>query len=262
MSVGRRGMSANLSKVALRVIADIRLLIEQEHLSVGQRIPSERELASICSASRSTVRVALDWMRQQGELQTRPGRAGTVIAEPQSNTRVDVLTKATRIIERSGGSILGFPVSLAAQGIVCNTRILSVTMCAGPRELQAAFGVSEHDPLLRIERIRQVDGTPLSYEQTYVDPAQYPGFEELDLTGSIYQLLQLACGAHIAQVEETIEVTPGLGRCARHLQVATGTPLLRLSSRATDQRQRTVVISHDTYPANAVRLRTVKPVSQ
>lgn len=60
--------------------------------------------------------------------------------------------------------------------------------------------------LVRVERLRTVDGQPLSYEQTYVDLRAYPDFLEFNLTQSIYQMLQFNYGTTIQSVEETIEV--------------------------------------------------------
>lgn len=46
------------------------------------------------------------------------------------------------------------------------------------------------------------------------------------------------------------------GRCAKLLSLKSGTPVLYAVSRAVEEDGRTVVLSHDMFPANRVRLTT------
>lgn len=245
-----------------RAICDIRLLAEQKELSVGDKLPSERALAETLFVSRATIRAALDLMRSQGEIETFPGRGGTVITKDIASraqvSRIDIVTKSADLIDRPSGSASGLPIMLASQGLECETTVLQADIRECPENICLGFGLPAGSQLMRIERIRTIDGEPISYERTYINQRDYPSFLELNLTGSIYQLLRTVCSADIHTVEESIEVVPGMGRCIRHLRLQTGAPLLRVFSRALDPSGHPVVMSQDTYPANKVRLTTSK----
>ena len=251
-----RALSATVS----RAIHDIRLLANVDELRVGDRLPAERALAERLQVSRSTVRAALKAMRERGEIVTRGGRAGTVIAADIAHTvlpsRIDVNAKSARVIDRTSASTSGLPHMLASQGKSCVTTVLDARMQRCDERICTMFHCASSQPLIRVERARAIGNVPISYEQTYLDPRGYPDFLDFDMTASIYQLLQFNYGTVIHAVEETIEMIPGFGRPARALRTASGTPLLYVCSRATDAFGNAVVVSDDIYPAAHVRLTT------
>lgn len=65
-------------KVYVEIVQRIREIIEQDGLTVGDKIPSERELASRLNVGRSSVREALRSLELLGLIQTRVG-GGTYI---------------------------------------------------------------------------------------------------------------------------------------------------------------------------------------
>lgn len=252
--------NSNLGPAVTRAIHDIRLLANIDGLSIGDRLPSERALADRLQTSRSTVRLALNEMRARGEITTRAGRGGTVLIEDIAHyavpMRIDVNAKSARIIDRTAASTSGLPHMLASQGIKCTTTVLDARVRHCSERVCTAFRVPTSRQLVRVERLRTIAGIPISYEQTYIDPHTYPDLLELDLTGSIYQILQFVYGTAIRSVEETIEMIPGFGKSVRQLKLESGTPLLCAFSRATDALSNPVVVSLDIYPASRVRLTT------
>lgn len=259
MTTGRTATAEPTATVS-RSIHDIHLLANVDELGIGDHLPSERALAERLQVSRSTIRAALGVMRAHGEISTRRGRGGTVIAADIARralpSRVTVNAKSARIIDRTSASTSGLPHMLASQGMTCVTTVLDAHVRHCDERICQMFHVPASQPLIRVERVRAADGTPISYEQTYLDPRGYPDFLDFDLTRSIYQLLQFNYGAVIHAVEETIETIPGFGRPARALRQPSGTPLLYVCSRATDALGNTVVVSDDIYPAAHVRLTT------
>ena len=185
-----RALSATVS----RAIHDIRLLANVDELRVGDRLPAERALAERLQVSRSTVRAALKAMRERGEIVTRGGRAGTVIAADIAHTvlpsRIDVNAKSARVIDRTSASTSGLPHMLASQGKSCVTTVLDARMQRCDERICTMFHCASSQPLIRVERARAIGNVPISYEQTYLDPRGYPDFLDFDMTASIYQLLQ------------------------------------------------------------------------
>ncbi|PAU69608.1 GntR family transcriptional regulator [Bifidobacterium italicum] len=262
MATERTTATAEPTAAVSRAIHDIHLLANVDELGVGDHLPAERALAERLQVSLSTVRAALGVMRARGEISTRRGRAGTVIttdiARHALPSRVTVNAKSARIIDRTSASTSGLPHMLASQGMACVTTVLDAHVQHCDERICQMFHVPASQPLIRVERVRSVDGAPISYEQTYLDPRGYPDFLDFDLTRSIYQLLQFNHGTVIHAVEETIEMIPGFGRPARALRLPSGTPLLYVCSRAADALGNTVVASDDIYPAAHVRLTTAR----
>lgn len=78
-----------------RIVSQIEQRIEAGDLKVGDRLPSERELAEQFAVSRTAVREAVKALRQKGLVEIRPGR-GTFITNGTSDSvrsSLDMLIK-------------------------------------------------------------------------------------------------------------------------------------------------------------------------
>ena len=73
----------------------LRLLISDRQLQVGDRLPSERELAQRFGASRATIRQAQLQLQELGLIHIKTG-SGVYVQEPTSN-ELDVLPNATAL---------------------------------------------------------------------------------------------------------------------------------------------------------------------
>lgn len=62
------------------IAAEIRLLIDNGELPVGERLPAERKLCELLGVSRGYVRKALSKLEQCGAIDTRP-QSGSYVAE-------------------------------------------------------------------------------------------------------------------------------------------------------------------------------------
>ncbi|MRX71746.1 GntR family transcriptional regulator [Bacillus lacus] len=83
-------MKASTSKVYVEILRQIRTIIEQDGLSAGDKIPSERELAERLNVGRSSVREALRALELLGMIETRRGE-GTFIKDFRDHHLVDLL---------------------------------------------------------------------------------------------------------------------------------------------------------------------------
>ena len=89
-------MTNNFTRVADKIKDQIKQLIQARQLAVGDRLPSERDLAELFEVSRSAVREAIRALNSQGLVVTRPG-GGTFV--PVSYTHLTLPT--TRLVCRS-----------------------------------------------------------------------------------------------------------------------------------------------------------------
>lgn len=63
------------------IIQHITNFLDSKQIKPGERLPSERELASMLNVSRTSVRQALKVLESSGRIETRVG-SGTFLAEP------------------------------------------------------------------------------------------------------------------------------------------------------------------------------------
>lgn len=71
-------------KVSDKVVQNLRMLIEQSNMQVGDRLPAERKLAEQLGVSRSSLREAIQQLTSQGMLVSKVG-AGTYLQQLPTN---------------------------------------------------------------------------------------------------------------------------------------------------------------------------------
>jgi len=193
-----------------------------------QPIPSERDLESLFSVSRTTIRQAIALLVRQGFLFREHGR-GTFVSPQKLQKGISELTSFTEDMKR--------------RGIVPGQKILEIGMIRAPEDVARHLELApECQDVLRIERIRLGDGVPMGLQTSYysLPEGQVITREELEKYGSIYRLLQEQCHLIPTQADETLEVTLATQREAALLQIKAGDPLL-LSERTTYSQNRRVM---------------------
>lgn len=114
-------------KMYQEVLLKINEIVEEDQLKVGDRLPSERELADRLKVGRSSVREALRALELLGLISTRRGE-GTFIEEHTSHRLVEILSFFILRNERSKKDLLEMrkiieldAVRLAAERIEADT---------------------------------------------------------------------------------------------------------------------------------------------
>ncbi len=79
------------------IIQHITHLLDSKQIKVGERLPSERELAEMLSVSRTSVRQALKVLESSGRIETRIG-SGTFLIEPPAVSLSDTHS-LSRLVE-------------------------------------------------------------------------------------------------------------------------------------------------------------------
>lgn len=80
------------TKMYLDIVGELQVLIKEESIKIGGRLPSERELAERLQVGRSTVREAFRSLELLGLIETRRGE-GTFLADFQKHQFVEVLAE-------------------------------------------------------------------------------------------------------------------------------------------------------------------------
>jgi DNA-binding FadR family transcriptional regulator len=91
-----------------QVLAELRSLIADGGLKVGDRLPTERELCDRFSASRNTVREAMRMLKAFGVVEVRP-KIGATIVDQRMNRAFDLFSfNVTEISRQTFDDIQGF----------------------------------------------------------------------------------------------------------------------------------------------------------
>ena len=140
-----RGRSGRPS--APRSAASSQELIDAE-LGPGDAIPSERALVTRLGVSRVTVRQAIADLVERGVLERVHGK-GTYVTGPQVDSRLHLTSFSREMRDR---------------GLNPATVVLSATEEPADDEVAYALRIRPGTAVVRVERLRTADGTPMAYE--------------------------------------------------------------------------------------------------
>jgi len=209
-----------------RIVAQIEHAIADGELEPGDRLASERELAVQHAVSRMTVRRALQTLEERGLLRRAIGRnGGSFVAQPK--------------LVRDLGTFSGLSAQLRRQGVEAGARIVTA---------------EEHDGMIEIVRVRLADGEPLALERSSFPADRFAGLLELNLAGSLYDLLDEHFGAAPVRAVEHIEPVLAGVEDADALGIAVGAPLMLVDREAFDAGGLLVESARDVFRGDRVRI--------
>ena len=148
--------------------AQVRGILEQlidDELSPGDAIPSERALVERLRVSRVTVRQAIADLVGGGVLERVHGK-GTYVTGPQVDSRLHLTSFSREMRDR---------------GLQPATVVLSAREEAADDEVSYALRTRPGRGVIRVERLRMADGTPMAYEVGYYPSALFPGLLQREL---------------------------------------------------------------------------------
>jgi len=107
------------------------------------------------------------------------------------------------------------------------------------------MGIPEEEELVRLQRIRLIDGEPLALQTSFVRHCLCPGLVEKGLLeGSLYKTMEEGYGLRLGRARQTFEAKPADEYEAKLLEVATAQPVLVLER---------LTYLHDGLPIEYVR---------
>ncbi|HUB70730.1 MAG TPA: GntR family transcriptional regulator [Acidimicrobiales bacterium] len=210
-----------------------RILLKDLDVPEGSLLPSEAELCAQYSVSRTVVRQAL------GELENE----GLVLKVKGKGTFVTGRKEDTSFIQDT----LGFFESMSRAGHMVQSRVLKLAVEPGTVDTARLLEIGVGEPVVRLDRVRSIDGRPVQVARAVMPARLFPGLVEMDLSEqSLYQVLREVYGVRPARGHRAIEAVALPKEDAEHLGVPRGTPGLRIHSvtRSSDD----VVFEH--YIAN------------
>lgn len=193
----------------------------------GQKIASEPQLAERYGASVGTVRRAVGELVAENILVREQGRGTFVV----SHTPDYMLNAFFRIVDRAGQKELPIPA------------VFSMKRARADRETAQSLKLRLRAPVIEVERVLSLRGRPTILDRMRLPPAMFPHLSERivgTLDGTVYGMFQQRFGITVVRTEEFITATIADDRQAELLDVASGTPLLRVARTAFTHRDQPV----------------------
>ncbi len=176
-------------------------------------LPHESDLAQEFRVSRNTVRLALDLLRAEGLVERLPG-VGTVV----------VAQKYPHGLDR----LMGLAETLHEHGNVTN-EVRTVGLLPAPALVAERLRVAPGADVVYIERLRRLNGLPLSLDLTYIPLDIGTELLGADLENTdVFRLLETVTGRALGHAEITLEAVSADAHSAAVLQAPRGAAVLML----------------------------------
>jgi GntR family transcriptional regulator len=196
-----------------QIAQSLRERIDAGRLRPGARLDNQRRLAREFKVTLMTLRHALEILDRDGLITRRHG-LGTFVAAPAID--YDIL----RLRALAG--------DLSANGEDVATRFLRSYFGRPDAVVARALGLDKADRVFVLERLRLVDGRPMSLQVSCVPKAIGEELAKSDLAVTpLRQVLAFKLGIEITGARETVSAVLLDARAARELGCRRGTPAFR-----------------------------------
>jgi GntR family transcriptional regulator len=191
-------------------------LVSSGNLTVDDQLPSEREIAELANVSRVTVRKAIAELVSDGLIEQRQGAGSFVLGN-------------TDRFEQSLSSLVSFTENLQARGITSSSRVILKGLFRPTATEAMVLGLSPHNQVARIHRLRSGDGVPMALEYSSLPEDVLPRPDKIDL--SLYELLR-ARGTAPTRAIQRVTAVNATAPVAEHLGLAEGAAVLQIERTA------------------------------
>ena len=195
----------------------------------GSLLPSESELSAEFSASRVTIRRALELVRDDGLIAARQGFGWFVSTEPVRQS-----------LERLGT----IESQLETSGRDATRQVIEFSFESPPPHVKRLLGSSR---VLRVKRINLADGEPFAVVTVWcpAEVGQKLSMDDVERT-PFYELLDV----ELRGATQPIGAVSAEPDVAELLAVPVGAPLLKCQRITTDRSGRPVLVSEHLFPAH------------
>jgi GntR family transcriptional regulator len=176
----------------------------------GEMVPSEMQIAAELGVSQGTVRKALDDMTAAKLLLRRQGR-GTFVA---THDEARILFQFFKL--QPDGAERVFPES----------EVLSVTAGGAHDDEASALKIYAGEPVIRIRRVRSLNGKPCIVETITLPAALFDGIEKEPVPNNLYDMYARVYGVTVGGGSERIKAVAADAEAARALGVPPGAALM------------------------------------
>lgn len=200
------------SPIYIQIHNELKKEIEAGVWQIGQKIPSERDLALRFNVSRMTLRQAIQTLVDEGILERQVG-SGTFVARKKVQDKLAAVTSFTEIME--------------AQGKKPSSKTVSYLITTPSVSEMERLNLSEKAKIVRMERIRYADDEPICFEVATLPYDLVQAYDRTQVTTSLYKTLE-ANGLVIGHASQTVSAQLASEKIAEYLNVKRGSAILKL----------------------------------
>jgi GntR family transcriptional regulator len=206
---------------SLQVLRRLETDIRTGQLLPGSRLAPERELGARLGVARNTLRRALSTLGERGLIEAR-GRGGWVVVGPGVTERIDGPPSLTEWAARHGHTVTSTVVTARSR--------------AATSDEASDLRVGAGEQVFELERVRFIDGVPISFDCSVLHPRLLPALAGVDFANrSLYGTLREAAGLIPGRAEVVVRAVTATEPAASLLKVGAGVPLLELDEVTFDQ---------------------------
>jgi GntR family transcriptional regulator len=206
---------------SVQVLRRIEADILTGRLLAGSRLAPERELGARLGVARNTLRRALSTLAEKGLIQAR-GRGGWIVV-------------GTAVTERIEGPP-SFTEWAARHGYVVTSSVLVARSRTATTGEAADLRIVASSKVFELERIRFIEGIPISLDRSILHPRLMPSLKGVDFANrSLYGTVRERAGVIPSRAEVVVRAVPATERQAELLTIHEGDPLLELDEMTFDQ---------------------------
>ena len=207
----------------------------------GSCLPSEHDFCEEFSASRMTIRHAIDELCYEGVLYRVHGKGTFVMAEK---------------FFKSMSTLQGNSYDIRQWGMEPSCKLLQIRELKADRSLATSFQTTIGTPLILIVRLRYADGTPLTIEKAYYPAAECAFLKDYDLeNNSIYTILR-EHGIKLHRANQYIEAVALSKEEAQTLEVDIHAPSLLVVRQSFNSAGKVIEYVKCIYNGSRVRFCT------
>ena len=171
--------------------------------------------------ARNTLRRALVTLGSRGLIEAR-GRGGWVVVGPGVTERIEGPPSLTDWATR--------------RGYVVTSQVVAARARAATPSEASDLRIVASSPVFELERVRFVEGVPISLDRSILHPRLIPTLAGTDFAShSLYGTLRERLGLIPTRAEVVVRAVPANARTSSLLSVAEGHALLELDEMAFDQ---------------------------
>ncbi|CAB1056337.1 Predicted transcriptional regulator of N-Acetylglucosamine utilization, GntR family [Olavius sp. associated proteobacterium Delta 1] len=219
----------------LQISAWLKELIQTGRYKADEQLPSEVELSKMCGVNRNTLRQAIGELTAAGLLRKEKG-TGTFVSSPSSNGLRHKLER-----------ISSFTDMLGQSGIKAKTSVISKSIENADDYVAGNLFLGSSKKVVVIRRVRAGNGTPYIYEESYLPSNKFEGILDLDLTGSMYDLMSKHFNVELARSKQTISAVNLAPEIAKILNVPVNSAAIFAEYITYDEKSMPIELLHSYY---------------
>lgn len=222
-----------------QIAAQIRAQVRRGDWGPGERLPSIPAIAASYGVAKQTVQRAVDQLRVEGVLITKPG-SGTYVRGTKR--------RLNRLSRGRYGALRGYHSDLAAR---YRQYLVEVGQAPAPAEVADAFGVADGTPLVVRRHLVRTQEHPVEVGAAWFRPADVAGTSitrHESFGRPLYQEVEEVTGRRYARASDTLSARQPTREEAEQLQIRPDTPVLHLLHVASDGARAVIEVSQATWP--------------